>query len=157
MRKIFPYLISIIIVFLLPFLGSIITEYGMPWYNNINLPEFTPEGSVIGMIWSIIFILILISVLLFFKNNKEKKELRFNLIICLFIVNAILNILWSALFFTWNLIFLSIIEMSILNLSTLFLIIFLWKNNKASSILLWPYFLWVSFATYLTYNIYLLN
>lgn len=157
MKKILPYIISIVAVFLLSFLGSIITDYGMPWYDGINLPGFTPEGSVIGMIWSIIFILILISVLLFLKNNKEKKELRFNLIVSLFIANAVLNILWSALFFAWNLLFLSIIEMIVLNLTTLLLIVFLWKNNKVSSILLWPYFLWVAFATYLAYSIYLLN
>jgi translocator protein len=157
MKKIVPYIIAIVSVFLVSLLGSIITDYGMPWYNSINLPGFTPEGSVIGMIWSFIFILILISVLLFLKNNKEKKELRFNFIVSLFIVNAILNVFWSALFFAWNLLLLSVIEMSVLNLTTLLLIIFLWKKNKVSSILLWPYFLWVAFATYLAYSIYLLN
>jgi translocator protein len=155
-RKI-KYLIAVVAVFLVSFLGSLLTDQGMPWYNSLNLPEFTPEGSFIGIVWTIIFVLTLVSIILFLRNNSQKKELYFNAILTIFVLNGALNIFWSALFFGWGLIFWSIVEMVFLNLTTLALILLLWKRNKLSSVLLWPYFLWVSFATYLAYSIWLLN
>ncbi len=151
------YASAIISVFLVSAIGSLITNKGMDWYNAINLPSFTPPGSFIGMVWTIIFILATFSILFFLRKNKENKEIRFQPILLFFIANGILNIFWSTLFFGWGMIFWSIVEMTVLNVTTLILIILLWKNNKFSSVLLWPYLLWVSFATYLTYNIWLLN
>ncbi len=155
-RKI-NYVIAIISVFFVSFLGGSATDEGMIWYNDLNLPSFTPPGSVIGIIWAIIFTLITISIIIFLRNNRDKKELYFNVIIIALILNGILNIFWSVFFFSWNLIFWSVVEMIILNLSTIAIAILLWRENKFSSILLWPYILWVSFATYLAYSIYLLN
>lgn len=151
------YASAIISVFLVSAIGSLITNKGMDWYDAINLPSFTPPGSFIGMVWTIIFILATFSILFFLRKNKENKEIRFQPILLFFIVNGVLNIFWSILFFGWGIIFWSIVEMIVLNITTLILIILLWKNNKFSSVLLWPYLLWVSFATYLTYNIWLLN
>lgn len=155
-RKI-NYAIAVISVFLVSFLGGLLTDGGMIWYNDLNLPSFTPPGSFIGIVWSIIFILLTISIITFLRNNKKEKELYFNVIVAIFILNGLLNILWSAFFFSWNLIFWSVVEMIILNLTTIALAVLLWKRNKFSSILLWPYIFWVSFATYLAYSIYLLN
>lgn len=151
------YASAIISVFLVSAIGSLITNKGMDWYDAINLPSFTPPGSFIGMVWTIIFILATFSILFFLRKNKENKEIRFQPILLFFIANGVLNIFWSILFFGWGMIFWSIVEMTVLNVTTLILIILLWKNNKFSSVLLWPYLLWVSFATYLTYNIWLLN
>jgi tryptophan-rich sensory protein len=157
MKNRIKYAIAIISVFLVSAIGSLITNKGMDWYDTINLPSFTPPGSFIGMVWTIIFILATFSVLFFLRKNKENREIRFQPILIFLIINGILNIFWSTLFFGWGLIFWSIIEMIVLNITTLILIILLWRNNKFSSVLLWPYFLWVSFATYLAYNIWLLN
>lgn len=151
------YIITILAVALVSAVGGGITDKGMIWYEELNLPSFTPPGYFIGIVWTIIFLLSTISIILFLRHNKEKKELRFNTIIIFLILNGLLNILWSLLFFGHGLILWSIIEMSVLNLVNLILIILLWQENKLSSILLWPYFLWVSFATYLAYSIYLLN
>ncbi len=151
------YIITILAVALVSAVGGGITDKGMIWYEELNLPSFTPPGYFIGIVWTIIFVLSAVSIILFLRHNKEKKELRFNTIIIFLILNGLLNILWSLLFFGHGLILWSIIEMSVLNLVNLILIILLWQENKLSSILLWPYFLWVSFATYLAYSIYSLN
>lgn len=157
MRHKIGYVIAILAVALVSFIGGSITDKGMIWYEELNLPSFTPPGYFIGIVWTIIFVLSAVSIILFLRHNKEKKELRFNSIIIFLILNALLNILWSFIFFGQGLILLSVIEMCALNVVNLILIILLWQENKLSSILLWPYFLWVSFATYLAYSIYLLN
>lgn len=151
------YFIAILSVAAVSAIGGYITDKGMLWYEELNLPSFTPPGSFIGLVWSVIFLLSAISIILFLRHNKEKKEIRFNPILIFFIINGLLNILWSFVFFGQGLIFWSVIEMIALNLVNLILIILLWPENKLASVLLWPYFLWVTFATYLAYNIYLLN
>lgn len=151
------YVAVVLSVIAVSLIGGSATSGGMDWYNKLNLPAFTPPGSFIGLVWTIIFVLTAFSIILFLKNNKKKKEVYFNCILLLFVLNGLLNILWSFVFFGRGLIFWSIVEMCFLNLSTLILIFLLWKKNKASSILIWPYFLWVSFATFLAYSIYLLN
>lgn len=134
--------------------GSWITNGGMEWYKTIKLPSIAPAGSFIGMVWTIIFILATISAILFWNSGRG---VNFKLIVALFIANALLNVLWSTLFFGFGQIGWSIVEMIVLNLSNLALIILLWQGNLASALLLVPYFLWVSFATYLAYSIWGLN
>lgn len=135
--------------------GSLLTSGGMGWYKTINLPEIAPAGSFIGSVWTIIFILSAWSVIIFWNKREDNKNTK--IIITLFIVNALLNIFWCFLFFGVHLIGWSIIEMILLNLVNLSLIILLWKKYLFSAMLLTPYFIWVSFATYLAYSIWKLN
>jgi len=119
------------------------------------LPNIAPAGWFIGLMWSIIYVLTTISALIVW--NKLKKDKDFKLIISLFIVNAFLNWFWTYLFFGMNLIYPALLEMIILNIINLWLIVILRKKNLLASVLLIPYFIWVSFATYLTYLILTLN
>lgn len=150
------YLIIPLITIVVGYLGNIITNQGLGgWYYNLNLPNIAPAGWFIGLMWSIIYVLTTISALIVW--NKLKKDKDFKLIISLFIVNAFLNWFWTYLFFGMNLIYPALLEMIILNIINLWLIVILRKKNLLASVLLIPYFIWVSFATYLTYLILTLN
>ncbi|MFA5047818.1 MAG: TspO/MBR family protein [Patescibacteria group bacterium] len=149
------YLVIFLAVLATALLGSWITNNGMDWYATLRLPGFTPAGSVIGTIWTVIFVLCIISASMFW--NKRSVIPRYKTIIGLFIANALLNVLWSGLFFGWHLIAWSLLEMVLLNLINLLLIIFLWRKSLWSSLLLLPYFVWVCIATYLNYLIWFLN
>ena len=135
--------------------GSWITNQGMSWYKIINLPAWTPAGSVIGVVWTIIFVLATISALLVYNLVPKGKKRR--QVMYAFLVNAILNVLWSALFFGWHLVGLAIIEAVVLALSVLVLIIMIRLKSRAAAIMLYPYFAWVCFATYLTYSVWSLT
>lgn len=150
------YFIIPLIVIAIAYFGGVATSNGLEnWYYNLNLPEIAPAGSFIGLMWTIIYILTTISALIVW--NKLKKDKDFKLIISLFLVNGFLNFLWSYLFFGLNFIYTAFIEMIILNIVNLWLIIILRKKNLLASVLLIPYFIWVCFATYLTYLILTLN
>jgi len=149
------YLVIPALTFLIASFGSWLTGQGMNWYKTINLPAWTPPGSIIGTVWTVIFILATISALIVW--NRCYTEKNFWLIIFIFIINAFLNVGWSYLFFNLNLIGPAIIEAGVLGLSVLALIILIWPYSAAAAILLLPYMLWVFFATYLTYSIWLLN
>jgi len=147
-------------------LGSLFTTSGMDWYNNVlRVPSWTPPGSTIGLVWSTIFALTAFSALLVWNkkwpdlqmNDHLSRSLRLKNIVTLFILNAILNVGWSFTFFSLHSLCSAIMVAGALGLSVLALIIYIWPVSKTASVLLFPYLAWVSFATYLTYQVYLLN
>ena len=150
------YFVAPLGVFAVSFFGSRITSANMAWYKTLVLPPIAPPGWFIGLVWTVIFILATVSILLFW--NREKTVFGKRLIGELFVLNGALNVFWSAVFFGQHLLGWAIVEMIVLNITNLVLIIWLWqKKHKASSILLWPYFGWVCFATFLASWIWMLN
>lgn len=149
------YFIIPLITILVAFLGSLLTTSGMNWYDTeLIRPEITPPDWAFPLAWNLIFILTTIAALVVYNKSQGKRRLG---IVIFFIANAVLNVLWSLLFFKYHLILPAFIEMIVLNLTTVVLIAINCKVSKLASWLLLPYFLWVSFATYLTYLIYQLN
>ena len=119
------------------------------WYEEIK-PVITPPGYVFGIVWTILFALIALS--MYFSLLKADKR-HHKLLINMFAVNLILNVLWSVLFFGLHSPLASFIELGILLLSILFLIRTTWKVSQLSSWLLLPYAIWVTFAGFLNYVI----
>jgi tryptophan-rich sensory protein len=132
------------------------TDQGVTdWYPEIIKPSYTPPGSFIGVVWTIIFILSAISLILFINRGKGSKI--FWPVIGLFALNGIVNVAWSYIFFTKHLIGLAVIDSLLILMTAGMIMVIAWRVSKMSSLLLIPYVLWVSFATYLTYDIYTLN
>ena len=153
------YILIPLFTFVVAYGGSMLNSTGMGWYETINKPTWTPPGMIIGLVWTVIFILATLSALRIW-NKKYTKVERYNHILwimILFVVNGILNIEWSFLFFYMHNIYYAFIEAGILGLSVLVLTIVIWPVSKLGSALLFPYLGWVSFATYLTYVVYSIN
>ena len=134
-------------------LGSLLTDAGMQWYNTeLIKPELTPPAIAFPIAWTTIFTLTTISALIFW-NKSDKKAPLTTWIALLFLLNAVLNVLWTFLFFYSQAVTEALIEMLLLEATVLALIFLIWKISKTASLLLLPYFIWVGFATYLTYQI----
>ncbi len=154
--KINYFLIPLVTIFV-ALLGSFFTELGLKdWYKTLKLPKFTPSGKIIGMVWSIIFALAAIAALIVYNSSAVLPgDLR--LLTYLFAANALMNLFWSLLFFYLHMVGYAAIESAALALSVLGLILFIYPISGLAAILLAPYFLWVVFATYLTYSVWRLN
>lgn len=159
MKKInLSYVVIPLIVVLVAVFGGLITSNGMSWYDSINLPSWTPGGEIIGLVWTVIFILSAIAALLVWNSKwRYKDQLRFNKIIIWFLINIGLNLGWSFIFFNRHLIFIAIEEAVLLGLSVVRIIWLSWPVDRRVAYLLLPYAIWTAFATYLTYNVWLLN
>jgi tryptophan-rich sensory protein len=135
-------------------LGSYFVSRGLDWYEGIRLPVGAPDGRLIGIAWAIVYFFATFAALIFW-NARGKRT--FSLIVVLFATNAILNALWSFIFFVQRNPVAAFAEMTVLNLINLLLVILLWGYDKRSSVLLLPYLFWVAYASYLTYQIIILN
>lgn len=137
--------------------GSAFTMVGMNsgWYEQIAKPDWTPPGAVIGVVWTVIYILTALSSILFFKKEKDKKYRK--LVGFAYLLNAILNVLWSYIFFVQHWLWFAAVEAFVLGCSVLYIIFLLRKTEKKFSYFLYLYAGWVFFATFLTCTIAYLN
>jgi len=96
-----------------------------------------------------------IAAFLIWQKGFKTKAIKNALII--FLLQLGLNIFWSFLFFKFQSPFWALIDIVVLWFLILLVLIKFWKINKVAGILLIPYLLWVSFASFLNYTIYQLN
>ena len=136
-------------------IGSHFSAMNREWYEHLVKPSFQPPNWVFGAVWTTLFILGAISAILIW-NTRPQTGLTYWLM-ALFVVNGILNVVWSALFFGNRLVYQAVFEAGVLCVSVILIIVLAWPISRAGSILMIPYALWTAFATYLTWTIYRLN
>ncbi|MDD3926253.1 MAG: tryptophan-rich sensory protein [bacterium] len=144
------------IVYAAAVIGSLFTAVGIPgWYAGIAKPAWTPPGSVIGAVWTVLFTLTAIAGILVWNTRPRGRD---NVMAMEILgINLLLNILWSYIFFSQRSIGGALLEMIFLWFSILAAIILFWRVNRVAGLLLLPYILWVSFAFYLNWTIAVLN
>ena len=136
--------------------GSIYTLQSVKWwYPTLTKPQFNPPEWVFGPVWTILFILMGLSLYLVWNKGLKKKGVIDG--IALFGVQLILNITWSYLFFGIRNPFLALVEISVLWGAILLTAWKFYKIDRTAGYLMIPYLLWVGFASYLNLAIVLLN
>ena len=130
-------------------LGSFFTISSIPtWYQTLNKPFFSPPNWIFGPVWTILYILMGYSLYLFWLKKKVP---------VVFWVQLALNTVWSIIFFGLKNPVLALVDIAALWLSIVLTIKAFSKINKLAGNLLYPYLIWVSFATILNLAIVLLN
>ncbi|MEO8934914.1 MAG: TspO/MBR family protein [Xanthomarina sp.] len=118
------------------------------WYQELNKAPWTPPGWFIGIAWTTVMICFSIYMASLVKLNPHK------LVLGLFVLQFLLNMSWSFIFFNKQLVILALASITLL---TLVIAIFMFKYQailKMKTWLITPYFVWILLATSL--NIYIL-
>lgn len=151
----FLLLVSIIITNGLAYIVAKFTSNSVTLYQNINKPYFSPPSWIFGIIWPILYLLMGISLyrILMLKRQGENVNIQ----ITLFMIQFILNLLWSILFFYCGNILAALLDLILLVVFIILTIISFYRKDKIAAILLLPYLLWCIFALILNYFIYKLN
>ena len=152
--KISDYLNFNLLIIILPvIIGFVIGQLSRPgeWYLKLNKPKLTPPSYVFGIAWSILYILIGISYYLALKDKSFEYWL-------IPIIHLILNFSYSPMMFIYKKLFESAIITSLILITAIITLILFYKYKKIISVvLLIPYIIWLCFANYLAWSIYLLN
>lgn len=136
--------------------GSFFTAKAVPtWYSALAKPEFSPPAWLFGPVWIVLYAMIGISLYLIWRKGLSDKSVES--VFILFLVHLFLNAIWSVIFFGMKDIVLAMIDITILWLMIALLIYKSFAMDKLASLLLLPYFLWVSFASVLNFSIWKLN
>jgi translocator protein len=144
----------IIICNLIGSIGATWTSSDGSWYKNLKKPSFNPPSWAFGVAWTFLFTLM--GIALYFVLKAPSSNIR-TIALILFGVQFLFNILWSYLFFGIQNPLFSLIEIFVLLVLILVTGFYFYSVNKYAGYLLIPYFLWVSFASFLNYSLWKLN
>jgi tryptophan-rich sensory protein len=155
-NTIIKLLVCILACFAAAGFGGIFTSKAIPdWYEELKKPRYTPPNWVFGPIWTVLYILMAVSVFLVWQ--KGLVETGVSIAFTLFWLQLTANALWSYVFFARRSIVGGIINIVILWALIVATIIASFPVSTIAGILLVPYILWVSIATYLNTGIWILN
>ena len=136
--------------------GSIFTVSTIPgWYALLNKPFFSPPNWLFGPAWITLYALMGVAFYLVWSSGADQdKKYR---AMTVFLVHLFFNAIWSIIFFGLQSIGGALIMILFLWFAILATIITFHKISRPAAWLLVPYILWVSFAIYLNYSIWILN
>lgn len=156
MSKFFRYFLSIGICLLAGAAGTIFTVSSIPtWYVLLNKPSFSPPNWLFGPVWTILYVLMGVSLARVWLKGLKTKKVRDA--VFLFGIQLGLNAIWSPVFFGAKNLFIALVIIIFMWIYILKTIIAFRKLDKTSSYLLYPYIAWVSFASILNLSVWLLN
>ena len=128
--------------------------YNSEWFQNLNKPFLNPPSGLFQPVWTILYILMIISLINFILVPSEySKKTGY----VFFVLQLVLNLIWSPVFFGMKNIALAFLVVVSLDISVVFLIREFYKVSKPSAYMLIPYLLWILFATYLNGAYFVLN
>lgn len=147
--------VFIAIVFAVAFFGSVGTSFGVEtWYPGLTRPIWGPPNWVFAPVWSLLYLTIALSGWLFW-THAPAFERPFPM--ALWGIQLFLNSIWSWIFFYGQSPYYALWDIGILWVFILLTIVSFWPIHRWASILLLPYFGWVSFAGALNYWIHIYN
>jgi tryptophan-rich sensory protein len=125
------------------------------WYATLVKPELAPPNWVFGPVWTLLYFFMATAAFLVWRAESHRREVKCALFV--FALQLALTILWSALFFALHSPAIAFAEIIVLWLAIIATIGIFVKTSRMAALLLLPYLLWVSFAAYLNYSIWMLN
>ena len=128
--------------------------YNSIWYNSLTKPFLTPSGNIFPPVWTVLYLTIFISFILFIAKTSFRSKLRGFLY---FGIQMILNFVWPLIFFGLKSIGLGLVVIILLDIFLFLTIKEFYKISKSSAYLLIPYFMCVIFATYLNLGFLIIN
>ncbi len=153
LKKYVPFVFSIGLSLGIGGFSALLTKESMDIYSEINQPPLAPPASLFPIAWTVLYILMGISAALVWKTNRH--EIDSALIFYGF--QLVFNFCWSIIFFNFRAFLLSFLWLLVMLTLIGITSVKFCRILKTAGWLMLPYFLWVCFAGYLNFAIYLLN
>jgi len=148
-------IISVFIPLLVGGLAALITKDSFSSFESAQKPPLTPPAWLFPVVWSILYVLMGIAsyLILQIKNSGDEKINAF----IFYALQLMFNFFWPILFFGFQAYFIAFVWLILLWGLILITSVKFYKLSKPAGYLMIPYFLWVTFAGYLNFAVFLLN
>lgn len=153
-REIAGLLGWIVVSFAASAIGARASISASTFYAQLTQPAWAPPAWVFGPVWAVLFALMAIAAWLVWREGGFAAQRN---ALVMFLAQLALNVLWSWLFFAWQLGGIAFAEVLLLWAAILLTIVLFWRVKPLAGALLVPYLLWVSFASVLNLTLWLSN
>lgn len=133
-------------------ISAFFTRDSMNMFEMLNKPALSPPGWLFPIVWTILYILMGIASYLVVTSQKPNRGA-----LTVYAVQLAFNFIWPFLFFNMEMYLPAFAWIVILWLLILATTLLFGRISKLAGYLFVPYLLWVAFAGYLNFAIYLLN
>lgn len=140
------FIIILLITFGVAVLPTIFIDFNTDYLIK---PALFPPKILFPIVWTILYILMSISLYLSSKYDNEVYKV--------YGIQLVLNSLWSPLFFMFKTYLFSTIELIILLFIVIIMMYQMYLKNKTVGYLQIPYVIWLIFALFLNVSIFILN
>ena len=156
MKTYIRIILCVIICLAVGYLSSIVTQSSIKtWYPTITKPSFNPPNWVFAPVWTTLFFLMAVALYIIWSGRNKKKTRK--KAVQLYFGQLAANVAWSGIFFGLHSIGLAFIEIIFLLILITYCLLAFSRINRAAGWLMFPYFLWVCFATVLNLSLWLVN
>ena len=128
---------------------------GMDTYRVMNQPPLSPPGWVFPLVWTALYLMMGEASYRVFISDADKSQKQKALIA--YGVQLFLNFLWPLFFFGGQMYLTAFIILVLLWVSIFITLRWFSQIDESAGDLLIPYLLWVTFAGYLNFGVFLLN
>ena len=136
-------------------LSSLLSRQGMMLYREtVRKPPLTPPGIVFGIVWTVLYALMAIGAARVYAVPDSRGRQK---AINEFIIQLTLNFFWSLIFFNVRSYGLALLWLVILWVFVVRMICAFRNTDSLAAVLQIPYLVWVTFAVYLNYGVWILN
>lgn len=153
-NNLWTYVVAIAIPEVVGALAGLLTRGGVEAFQQLPQPALTPPAIVFPIVWTILYALMGISLARIWLAPESPERTRG---LSLFLYQLIFNFFWSFFFFNMQAFGFSLLWIIVLWVLIGLMSLSFYKTDRLAAWLQVPYFLWVTFATYLNYMVWQLN
>ena len=155
-KKIKPYVISIAIALGVGGFSALLTMGNMEIYNEVETPPLSPPSILFPIVWTILYVLMGVSAAIVYTKREDNfHEAKMGL--RAYAISLFFNFLWSIVFFNFKWFGFAFFWLLGLLFFIIKTIVCYFRVNKLAAYLQIPYAIWVAFAGYLNFGIWMLN
>ncbi len=150
------FLLSLSLCMLVGLVAAYFTQSSVnTWYTTLQKPSFNPPNWVFAPVWTSLYAMMGIALFLVWSRGANTPQR--STALGFFFAQLFFNGLWSFAFFMMQSPLAGLVVISILFLLIVFTILIFFRISGWAAVLLFPYLLWVGFASMLNYTIFILN
>lgn len=150
------FIVSVAISLGVGILSALLTRVNMNIYEEVSTPPLSPPSFLFPVVWTVLFVLMGISAAMVLTTGTSPLVKRKNAL-SVYGMSLFFNFFWSIIFFNLRAFLLAFVWLLVLLALIILTIVKYYRINKTAAYLQIPYTVWVTFAGYLNFGIWILN
>ena len=146
---------SIILPVLTGIFAGLLTRNSMQTFSVLNKPPFAPPAILFPIVWTLLYMLMGISMYIISVSNAPANEIADAKNI--YFYQLVVNFLWPIFFFNFGWYLFAFFWLLLLWFLVIVMILRFREISKLAAYMNIPYLIWLTFAAYLNWGIWRLN
>ncbi|MBQ9553120.1 MAG: tryptophan-rich sensory protein [Clostridia bacterium] len=152
-KKVLPFLVFPAVSLLVGSVSALLTGENMMIYQTVEKPALAPPAALFPIVWTLLYLLMGVSAAMVYNAAGDYRKIG----LWLFWAQLAVNFFWSLLFFNLRAFLFAFVWLILLWVLAAAMAIAFFKTRRVAGLLQAPYLLWLTFAAYLNFSVYILN